>query len=336
MRWFKWRKKDTANADALTAELDNTESVPEEIVVQPEKIIAKFKRRYRFFQISFFMLIALYGVTIYFNYDYWIFKFLIANNYVFTDALDTLYSQHLLEENRRSFHRDFDRVVISVVTGQLSAINNDRFTYLYSPQHIQAVRQMDVVVAQRATVHALNEDTVYLYIPNISRITREFVHDNSEYMAQYANLVLDLRGNYGGWLIDFQRIADLFVPRGAVLGYEDTRMNITSRTITSSNDQFFYFDNVIILQNRRTASAAESLILALRYHVPNVVLLGETTFGKGIGQVTIPLTGGYAVRATVLHVLGPGRESIHLTGINPCIVACTETDMIEQALALIN
>ena len=295
----------------------------------------RFKRRYRVFQVGFFLMLGLFGFTIYANYDYWVFRLLIANNYVFTDALDELYSRHLHEENRQSFHRDFDRVVISVVTGALSEINNDRFTYLYAPQEIQAVRTADRAVARRVSVEALNEDTVHLFIPNISRITREFVYEHKEYMAQYSNLILDLRGNYGGWLMDAHRIASLFTPRDAVLSQEEARMNLFTRTITSNGDQFFHFDNVIVLQDRRTASAAETLILALREHVPNLVTIGYRTVGKGIGQVTIPLTGGYAVRATVINVLGPTGESIHLVGIYPDIPTDPEMDMIEQALALL-
>ena len=297
-------------------------------------LYTKIKRRYRAFQVGFFLLLAVLGVTVYFNYDYWVFKLLIANNYVFTDTLDELYAMHLLEENRRGFHRDFDRVVISVFTSQLTALNNDRYTYLYAPQEIEAVREIDRRIARTASVEALDDYTVHLFIPNISRITRQFVQENKDYLAQYDNLVLDLRGNYGGWLADFHRIADLFVPNGAVLSYEETRLPFFSREITSSNDAFFDFDNIIILQNRRTASAAESLILALVEHVPGVVTLGETTFGKGTGQVTIPLTQGYAVRATVLRVLGPGRQCINLVGIEPDIVAEPDVDWVEQALYL--
>lgn len=294
-----------------------------------------FRRRYRVYQIGFFMLLATLSFTIYANYDYWVFKLVIANNYVFTDALDELYSQHILAENRRGFHRDFDRVVISVFTGVLGDVNGDRYTYLYAPQEIQHVRETDRVIARRATVEALTEDTVFLFIPNISRITREFVYDNREYMAQYSNLVLDLRGNYGGWLADFHRIAGLFTPQGVTLSYEVTRLPMFTRTITSRGDTFFEFENIIILQNRRTASAAESLIMALQEHTPGVVLLGETTFGKGTGQVTIPLTRGYAIRATVLDVLGPNGRSIHLTGIDPDIFADPDLDMLEQALRII-
>ena len=314
---------------------DIFENPKEEAASITVKKLRSLKRRYRFFQIGFLVLLVGFGFTVYFNYDYWVFKLLIANNYVLTDALEEMYSNHIQPENRQSFHRDFDRVVISVVTGYLTSINADRYTYLYSPQEYIAVREREITVARRAAVESLTDDTVYLFVPNLSRIARDFVMDNKDKLNNYPNLVLDLRNNSGGWLSDFHRIADLFVPRGAVMSIEETRMPIFSRTITSRNDPYFNFENIIILQNGRTASAAEALILALKYHMPNTVSIGSTTFGKGIGQVTIPLTGGYAVRATVLLVNGPDGENIHMTGIQPDIPADPDIDMLDQALALI-
>lgn len=308
---------------------DNTNA--EEFVSLPVKKMHSIKRRYRFFQIGFFFLIALFGFTVYANYDYWVFKTLIANNYILTDNLEDLFATHIREENRRSFRRDFDRVVISVFTGHL----NDRFTYLYSPQEHVAVREREVAVARTASVTTLSDDTVKLFVPNLSRIARDFVLDNREALSQYPNLILDLRGNSGGWLVDFHRIAELFVPRGSVLSIEETRLSLFTRTIRSRGNPYFDFDNIIILQNRRTASAAEGLILALQYHLPNVVTIGENTSGKGIGQVTIPLTGGYAVRATVLLVNGPDGSNIHLTGIEPDIYIGPEVDSVDLALMLI-
>ena len=312
---------------------DQTQVLDQAITTIPTKKYRRQRRRYRFFQISFFVLLIGFGFTVYFDYDYWVFKTLIANNYILTDALEEMYANHIREENRQSFRRDFDRVVISVFTNYLTDINNDRYTYLYSPQEHVAVREREVARARTAAITPLADDTVQLFVPNLSRIARDFVIDNKEELAGYSNLILDLRGNSGGWLSDFHRIADLFVPRGAVLSIEETRMNMFSRTITSRNGPFFDFDNIIILQNGRTASAAEGLILALRYHVPNVITIGSTTFGKGIGQVTIPLTGGYAVRATALLVHGPDGTNIHMTGIPADIPYDPDMDMVEQALA---
>ncbi|MCL2202630.1 MAG: S41 family peptidase [Defluviitaleaceae bacterium] len=292
----------------------------------------KLKRRYRFFQIGFFVLLLGYGFVAWGHYDYWVFRLLIASNYIFTDDLDELYSRHLQEENRRGFHRDFDRVMISVFTEAIREVNQDRYTYLYSPQAHIAVREREEHVGRQAAVTRLTDDTVHVWVPNISRWSRDFVVSNQNYLAQYSNLILDLRNNPGGMLRDFHRIANLFVPRGAVLGHEETRIPFLTRTVTSRGQPSLDFDQIIILQNGRTASAAEGLIQALVYHVPRVTTLGEPTFGKGIGQVTIPLTRGYAVRASVLLVSGPDGENIHRTGVAPHIPGDAYLDWVEQAL----
>jgi len=269
------------------------------------------------------------------HWDYWIFRVLIAGNYIFTDDLDTLYNLHIAEENRRSFHRDFDRVMISVFTEAIREVNQDRYTYLYSPQAHVAVREREEARGRAATIESLTDTTVYLWIPNISRWSRDFVLAHEARMAGYDNIVLDLRYNAGGMLRDFHRIASVFLPRGAVLGHEETRMSFFTRTFTASGRSMLEFDNIIILQNGRTASASEGLIQALVYHLPNVTTVGAHTFGKGIGQVTIPLTGGYAVRASVLLVSGPDGENIHLTGIAPQIAGDDDRDWVAQALSII-
>jgi hypothetical protein len=287
-----------------------------------------------FYKRGFFFMLGIFLLGAYANYDYWAFKLLVANNYVFTDALDEFYSRHIDENNRRGFFRDFDRVVISEITSRLSEIENDRYTYLYSPQEVRDAREIDRAIAKSAEIFALDDDTIFLYVPNISRRSRKFVYENRELMARYPNLVLDLRGNYGGWIAEFHKIAELFTPKGAVLSRTEARAPFFSQTKISRRDAFFRFEKIIILQNNFTASAAEGLIMALREHT-NAVAVGQTTFGKGTGQVTIPLTGGYAVRATVMQVLGPQRECIHLTGIAPNIVIGSEVDVIEKVMGLI-
>jgi hypothetical protein len=265
------------------------------------------------YKIGFFLLLGILTFVTYANYDYWVFKILIANNYVFTDTLDEFYSRHISEENRRGFYRDFDRVVISAVTAEFSEINNDGYTQLHSPQEVREIRETEKEIAKSAEVFAINDDTVYLFVPNISRISRKFICENRDYMAQYPKLVLDLRGNYGGRLTDFRRIASLFVPYGEVISRQEARL--FSREIKAGSKTVFEFENIVILQNKYTASAAESLIMALSEHLDSVVTIGQTTFGKGTGQVVIPLRGGYALRATVLRVFGPNQS--HFTAVEP-------------------
>ncbi|MCL1987784.1 MAG: S41 family peptidase [Firmicutes bacterium] len=279
----------------------------------------KKSRGYRFFKIGFFVLLVLHLGSLYIHWDYWIFRMLISQHYIFTDDLDTLYSQALGTENLRGHFVDFDRMVMAVVTARIREINNDRYTYLYSPTQRQASIARQRETAQQVYFEALTAETGYLFVPNIGSYTRRFIADNRATISQYPNLILDLRYNSGGMLMDFHQIADLFVENNAILGYEYTRLPFFTRQIRSNNPAYFNFDNVIILQNQNTASAAESLILALQDNLDNVTTIGSTTFGKAVGQVTIPLTGGSAIRGTVLLISGPNGETIHNIGIAPNI-----------------
>jgi len=292
---------------------------------------------YTFFKVGFFTLLAVVIIGVYFSYDYWMFKLLISQHYAFTETLDTLFEDALGEGYPRGYFRDFDRMVIAVVTERIRGIDQDWYTNLRTPQRHRAIRETERADAQRAFYEALTDDTVYVLVPNISTGTRQFMVQNQDYLASYRNIVLDLRGNYGGLLLDFQRIASLFVERGNVIGHERTRLQLlssTSRSRAPRSEPAFDFDNIIILQDDRTASAAESLIMALTQNLDNVITVGDTTFGKGIGQVTIRLTGGYAVSATVLVVEGPDGEHVHNIGIPPDRIYDGD-DLIAYALNLI-
>ena len=259
------------------------------------------------------------------------FKFLIADNYIFTDSLDQLYSEVIGEENVKGYRRNFDEVVIGVVTERIRSINQDRYTYLYTPERYQLSKEIEKADAAMARIDELTPDTAYMILPNISDGTKDFVLSNRQVLSQYNNLILDLRSNYGGLLADFYKMAELFTQRGDILGYEKYRMPFLTHRVKSGNGGYFEFDRVIVLQDENTASAAEGLILALKGNLNNVSTIGEKTFGKGIGQITVPLLNGYAVKATILLVSGPEDESIHHVGIEPDILY-TGDNIIEAAL----
>ena len=103
----------------------------------------------------------------------------------------------------------------------------------------------------------------------------------------------------------------------------------------SGKKQPLKYDKIIILQNNYTASASENMIAALKDNLDNVILVGETTFGKGIGQFTLPLRRGYAVKATVLLWDTPANINIHGKGISPDI-PYSGNDAVEYVLSLID
>ena len=289
---------------------------------------------YNFLKFGFFFFFIMTVLLIYSNYNYMIFKFLIADNYIYTDTLDQLYIEIIGEENFRGYRRNFDHVVIGVFTERIRSINEDRYTRLYTPERYRLVREIERADGAAARMEELTPDTVYVILPNISTGTRSFMLSNADAINEYDNLVLDLRANYGGLLMDFHRIAELFTQSGDVLGHEMYRMPLISRTITSGGSGHLEFDKIIILQDENTASAAEGLISALKANLDNVTTIGSRSFGKGIGQVTLPLLDGFAVKATIMQITGPDNTSINRIGIEPDILH-EDDDIIDAALEII-
>jgi len=270
---------------------------------------------------------------VFINYDIMMFRLLIAGNYIHTDTLEEIFENHLgfVPEN---YGRYFDNLVVALVTQEIRRVGGDRFTYQYTPAQRQAQRNRVQQQAAQAEFREIADGVAYLWLPNISPQVENFVMDNKAKLAGFDNLVLDLRGNGGGNLAVSQAIAGLFLERRTVVGMERARHNIFTRERRASGNVYLEFDNIIILQDDRTASAAESLIAGLQANLDNVTTVGQTTVGKAVGQVTIPMRRGFAVRATVIYIQTPDGGSIHNVGLAPDI-SLHEGDFIEFALSLL-
>ncbi|HYF28881.1 MAG TPA: S41 family peptidase [Candidatus Paceibacterota bacterium] len=131
-------------------------------------------------------------------------------------------------------------------------------------------------------------------------------------------LLIDLRGNPGGYLEAAVRISGHFLPEGATVVTEDykgKRENIVHRSRgqggVPSNTR------VVILINQGSASASEILAGALQDE-KRAVLIGERSFGKGSVQELVKVGGG-ALKVTVARWLTPAGRSISDGGLMPDI-----------------
>lgn len=151
---------------------------------------------------------------------------------------------------------------------------------------------------------------------------REFVQSGS------SKLILDLRGNPGGYLEASVDIASWFLPSGKVVvtedyGENDTKLSHRSRGYDVFNDNL----KMVIITDRGSASASEILAGALKYH-GIAKLVGEKTFGKGSVQELVDITPETSLKITVARWLTPSGEPIPLDGITPDIeVKRTEKDV---------
>ncbi len=139
-------------------------------------------------------------------------------------------------------------------------------------------------------------------------------------------LVIDLRGNPGGYLDAAVNIASHFLPKGATIVTEDFGGKQPKQVYTSLGyDDVPPGTKIVVLIDGGSASASEILAGALKdNHV--ATLIGTRSFGKGSVQTLIPLDGG-SLKVTVARWLTPSGAWIMGNGITPDItVPFTQAD----------
>ena len=151
-------------------------------------------------------------------------------------------------------------------------------------------------------------------------------------------IILDLRGNGGGLLDEAIKVAGIFIESGVVVSTEGLH----------SNKEVFYAQGdavedveLYVLTDGFTASASEIVAGALQDY-GRAVVVGETTFGKGLVQSIEVLSNKGAIKVTTAVYLTPKGRDINTTGIAPDVLApddpATEDvdETIEEALDLIS
>lgn len=143
-------------------------------------------------------------------------------------------------------------------------------------------------------------------------------------------LILDLRGNPGGYLDAAVDMASWFLPPGKVVVSEDFGKNAPP-IVYRSHGEAVFGDKLkfAILVDGGSASASEILAGALQeYGVAKLV--GTTTFGKGVVQELVDITPETSLKVTVARWLTPKGHSISEKGITPDVVVKITADDITK------
>jgi carboxyl-terminal processing protease len=130
-------------------------------------------------------------------------------------------------------------------------------------------------------------------------------------------LVLDLRNNPGGVLDSAVAVSDLFLNAGVIVTAEGR--TIDSRfTRSAHRGDILDGASMVVLVNGGSASASEIVAGALQDH-GRALVVGTSTFGKGMVQTVVPLSKGRAIKLTTSRYYTPSGDSIHEVGITPDI-----------------
>jgi carboxyl-terminal processing protease len=122
-------------------------------------------------------------------------------------------------------------------------------------------------------------------------------------------IILDLRDNGGGIVDQALAVSSLFLKDGQAIVNVRSR-NAPDEIARASTDHLPSQPPLVILTDGGTASASEIVAGALQDH-DRALVLGTTTFGKGLVQSLFPLDGGYSLKITTGKWYTPSGRSIH-------------------------
>ena len=131
-------------------------------------------------------------------------------------------------------------------------------------------------------------------------------------------VVLDLRGNPGGLLMEAVKVADLFLKAGEIVSVR-RQEPARSRSWQSEPTELLADLPMVVLIDGRSASASELVADALQHH-GRATVIGQRSFGKGSVQSTLPL--GHddgAIKLTTALYYGPSGRTVHRVGVAPDI-----------------
>lgn len=195
-----------------------------------------------------------------------------------------------------------------------------------TPREIKIVRDTIVV----PTIETETQGDVYvirLYTFGTTATT-EFKSALEKFKSSgKKKLILDLRGNPGGYLDAAVDISSWFLPAGKVIVSEDFGTDQDAKVFRSKGYDIFKDDlEMVILINNGSASASEIVAGALQEH-GIATLVGEQSYGKGSVQELVDITKDTALKVTVARWLTPEGKSISNGGLTPDTVVEFDSEL---------
>jgi carboxyl-terminal processing protease len=151
----------------------------------------------------------------------------------------------------------------------------------------------------------------YIHVTSFIETTSHEVGDAIEELGKnndLKGLVIDLRGNPGGLMIEAVNMCDKFLQKGQIVVSQRGRAFPDQVYRATHGEQGPKYP-IVVLVNRGTASAAEIVSGALQDH-DRALIAGETTFGKGLVQTVFQISENTGLALTTYHYYTPSGRLI--------------------------
>lgn len=195
---------------------------------------------------------------------------------------------------------------------------NVKITVVRNDKEMEFDIKRENIKISHVSSNVLNDKIGYIKISSFEGgCSEEFLEKYKEIEKQnIKSLIIDLRFNGGGIVDEALNIAELMVPKDKVLLI--TKDKTEEEDIVKAKKDASINMPVVVLVNEYSASASEILAGILKEDI-NAILVGNTTYGKGVIQTVYPLKDGSGLKITTDEYYTPNHNKINKVGIEPTI-----------------
>jgi carboxyl-terminal processing protease len=190
-----------------------------------------------------------------------------------------------------------------------------KLTLLRKEKKVEVTVTRDEIVEDTVSSKLLDGKIGYIQVTSFEKVTAKQFRAAIKKLEKKGEegLIIDLRNNGGGLLDTAVDMLDRMLPEGVVV-YSKDKSGKKQEYKAEDPDKFD--KPLVILVNGNSASASEVFCGAIQDEKAGV-LLGTTTFGKGIVQGVFSLDDGSAVKMTTAKYYTPKGRNIHGKGLTP-------------------
>ena len=239
------------------------------------------------------------------------------------------FTAYLLEEIKKISpkleHKDFELVEVMLYHG---IKDFDKNCHYYPTLEIG--QEEEKIQGYNSSI--LDGNVLYIRLGTINDFTKKSFTETMEEGQNIKGIILDLRGNKGGYLKQALEIADSFVSSGVMI-YSQGKLTEKPKTYKASEGEFYKNAPMVVIVDGKTASAAEVIAQTLREH-DRAQIVGAQTYGKGTVQNLYRLDNGGHISLTTERFISSRRIPVDDIGIRPnvCSEIFAESSDIDEVL----
>lgn len=217
----------------------------------------------------------------------------------------------ILEIDGRSMKGKSNEEVSTALKGTKGSIVKVKYERPMGDEGTAEVTRDEVKLPDVPYSGMVDEGIGYIKLNSFTQTASKNVKDAYEKLQSEGmeKVILDLRGNGGGLLIEAVDIVNFFVPKDELVVQTKGRILDENRTYKTRNNPIDLDIPVVVLVNETSASASEIVSGSLQ-DLDRGVIIGQTTFGKGLVQRTFDLKYGSKMKLTIAKYYTPSGRCV--------------------------